>query len=130
MGLVRGERIIGRVGEERSEWEAAVFSKEFANALNQATSAMQQDQAVRQLPAVQHLTDVLRTLWREVERLERQVAVSSNEIIIKTGGASIVLKADGSISIKGRDITIEASGNVALKAGGNLALKGSRVVQD
>ena len=107
-----------------------MFSKEFANALNQATTAMQQDQAVRQLPAVQHLTDVLRVLWREVERLERQVAVSSNEIVIKTGGASIVLKADGSIAIKGRDITIEASGNVALKAGGNLVLKGSRIVQE
>jgi hypothetical protein len=106
-----------------------VFSKEFANSLNQAVTVMQQDQAVRQLPAVQHLTNVLRTLWREVERLEQQVSVSSHEIVIKNGGASIVLKADGSIAIKGRDITIEGSGDIALKASGNLVLKGSRIVQ-
>ena len=107
-----------------------MFSKEFANSLNQAISVMQQDQAVRQLPAVQHLTNVLRTLWREVERLERHVSVSSNEIVLRTAAASIVMKADGTIVIRGRDLTIEGTGNVAVKASNNLALKGSKIVQN
>jgi hypothetical protein len=107
-----------------------MFSKEFANTLNQTTIAMQQDQAARQIPAVQHLTNVLRTLWHEVERLERQVSVSSNQIVLQTGGASIILKADGTVVIRGRDITIEATGNIVLKAGGTLVTKASKVVEN
>jgi hypothetical protein len=106
-----------------------MFSKEFANSLNLAVTAMQQDQAVRQLPAVQHLTTVLRTLWREVERLERQVSVSSNQIVIQSGDASIVMKKDGAILIRGREISIEGTGNITVKASGNLVMKGSKFVQ-
>jgi hypothetical protein len=105
-----------------------MFSPEFANQLKQATMQMQQEPA--ESPAVQHLTEVLRVLWREVERLERSVSVTSNQIVLKTGGASIVMKADGTILIQGRDITIEGSGNVTVKASNRVALKGSQVVQN
>ena len=104
-----------------------MFSQEFANQLKQATIQMQQQQAAT--PTEQHLTEVLRVLWREVERLERSVSVTSNQIVLKTGGASIVMKADGTIVIQGRDVTIESSGAATVKASGRVVLKGSQIVQ-
>jgi hypothetical protein len=107
-----------------------MFSKEFADSLNQTAHLIQQDQAARQLPAMEHLANVLRTLWREVERLEQHVSVSSGEVVLKTGGASIVLKADGTILIQGKEITVSGSGNIAIKADSRLTLKGSNVTQN
>jgi hypothetical protein len=116
--------------ETYSKRELAMFSKEFGHSLNQALSAMQQDEAVRQTPVVRHLTIVLRTLWHEVQRLERHVSVSENEVVIKTGGASVVMKSDGSVVVSGNNVIIEGSGNVAVKAGGRLVLKGSQILQN
>jgi hypothetical protein len=107
-----------------------MFSKEFAHSLNQSINAMQLDRDAAQQPAVQHLTNVLRVLWREVERLERQVSVSANEIVLKNGDATIVMKKDGSIAIKGSNITIEGSGDITVKAGRNIAMKASRILQN
>jgi len=106
-----------------------MFSREFVNTLSNSVAAVQRDPAASQVPAVQHLTDVLRVLWREVERIERSISVANHEIVVRCGSASIVLKTDGSITIKGANVTIEAAGNVALKAGGTLALKAARIVQ-
>ncbi len=107
-----------------------MFSKEFANSLNQSITAMQQDRTAAQLPAVQHLTNVLRVLWREVERLERQVSVSPTQIVLKCGDASITLKTDGTISIRGNAVTIESAGDILLKANRNLVLKGQKVSEN
>jgi type VI secretion system secreted protein VgrG len=54
----------------------------------------------------------------------------ASELVIKCGGASIVLKSGGEITIKGTDITIEGSGKVSVKAGGDLKMKGSSVTQN
>jgi len=59
--------------------------------------------------------------------LERHVSVSSNEIVLRTGDASIVMKADGTIVIRGRELSVEGTGNVTAKAGNNLVLKGSKI---
>jgi hypothetical protein len=107
-----------------------MFSKEFANSLNQSINAMQQDRNVAQQPEVQHLTNVLRVLWREVERLERQVSVSANEIVLKSGSATVTLKADGTIAIKANNITIEATGDVTIKASRNIVMKASQILQN
>lgn len=107
-----------------------MFSKEFANSLNQSITAMQQDRTAAQLPAVQHLTNVLRVLWREVERLERQVSVSATQIVLKSGDASITLKTDGTISIRGNTVTIESAGDILLKANRNLVLKGQKISEN
>jgi type VI secretion system secreted protein VgrG len=53
--------------------------------------------------------------------------VAGEEVVIKAGDASITLKKDGTISIKGKDIQLEASGKVNAKAGGDMVLKGSKV---
>lgn len=99
-----------------------MFSKEFMHTLALANG--QQDMSI------EHVTRVLRVLWREVERLERSVTIGHNEITLKTGDASIALKADGSINIRGTNITVESSGRATVKASGDLTLKGSRVLSN
>ena len=54
----------------------------------------------------------------------------ASELVIKCGGASIVLKSGGEITIKGTDITIEGSGKINVKAGGDIVMKGSKIKQN
>lgn len=50
-----------------------------------------------------------------------------DEITIKSGDASIVLKKNGDISIKGKNISLSASGKISGKADGDVVLKGSKI---
>ncbi|UCI07109.1 type VI secretion system tip protein VgrG [Mesorhizobium sp. B1-1-8] len=52
---------------------------------------------------------------------------AADEIALKCGDASIVLKKDGTISIKGKDITLDGSGDIDVKADGKAKIKGSSV---
>jgi type VI secretion system secreted protein VgrG len=52
---------------------------------------------------------------------------AGDEITLKSGDASITLKKDGTIQIKGKDITISGSGQVGVKASSDLVLKGSKI---
>jgi type VI secretion system secreted protein VgrG len=54
----------------------------------------------------------------------------ASELVIKCGGASIVLKSGGEIVIKGTNITIDGSGKINIKAGGDVKVKGSKVLQN
>jgi len=58
------------------------------------------------------------------------VVDAGDAITIKTGDASITMKKDGTIVIKGKDITIEGSGKIGVKADGNVAIKGSKIAQN
>jgi type VI secretion system secreted protein VgrG len=40
------------------------------------------------------------------------------------------MKKDGTITIKGKDITIEGSGKINAKAGGEIVMKGSKILQN
>ena len=55
---------------------------------------------------------------------------AASELVLKCGGASIVLASGGEITIKGTDITIQGSGKINAKAGGDVVLKGSKVAQN
>jgi type VI secretion system secreted protein VgrG len=55
---------------------------------------------------------------------------AGDEILLKTGSASILLKKDGTITIKGKDIRIEGSGAISLKASKDITLKGSKITQN
>jgi type VI secretion system secreted protein VgrG len=55
---------------------------------------------------------------------------AADEITLKTGDASITMKKDGTIQIKGKDITITGSGKVGVKADGDMVLKGSKIAQN
>ena len=55
---------------------------------------------------------------------------AGDSITIKTGSASITMKKDGTIAIKGKDITIDGSGKINVKAGGDIVMKGSKILQN
>lgn len=58
------------------------------------------------------------------------VLEAGDEITIKTGDASITMKKDGTIQIKGKDITVSGSGKIGVKASGDMVLKGSKIAQN
>jgi hypothetical protein len=80
--------------------------------------------------SIQHLIKVVRVLWHHVERLDHALSATQNELTLKTGGASITMKTDGNIEIKGNDITLQGNGRVNVKAGATLSLKGARIEQN
>jgi type VI secretion system secreted protein VgrG len=53
-----------------------------------------------------------------------------DQITLQTGSASITMKKDGTIVIKGKDITIEGSGKVNVKASSDVVIKGSKITQN
>ncbi len=52
---------------------------------------------------------------------------AGDSISLKTGSASITMKKDGTIVIKGKDITVDGSGKINVKASGDIVIKGSKV---
>lgn len=61
----------------------------------------------------------------------KNLAITAGEsITITTGSASIVMKKDGTIMIKGKDITIDGSGEIVGKASKNMTLKGQKILQN
>ena len=55
---------------------------------------------------------------------------AADSVSIKTGDASLTMKKDGTILIKGKDITIAASGKINVKADGDIVMKGSKIQQN
>ena len=55
---------------------------------------------------------------------------AGDSVTIKTGSASISMKKDGTITIKGKDITIDGSGKINVKADGDIVMKGSKILQN
>jgi type VI secretion system secreted protein VgrG len=55
------------------------------------------------------------------------VVDAGDSVTIKTGSASISMKKDGTIVIKGKDIKIEGSGKINVKASSDVVIKGSKV---
>jgi type VI secretion system secreted protein VgrG len=55
---------------------------------------------------------------------------AGDSVTIKTGSASITMKKDGTIVIKGKDITIEGSGKINAKASSDIVMKGSKILQN
>ncbi|HWN97485.1 MAG TPA: type VI secretion system tip protein TssI/VgrG [Methylomirabilota bacterium] len=55
---------------------------------------------------------------------------AGDEISLKTGSASITMKKDGTITIKGKDITVEGSGKINIKASSDVTIKGSKIAQN
>ena len=52
---------------------------------------------------------------------------AGDSVTIKTGSASISMKKDGTITIKGKDIKIDGSGKINIKASSDVVIKGSKV---
>ncbi|MBB3193266.1 type VI secretion system Vgr family protein [Roseateles terrae] len=55
---------------------------------------------------------------------------AKDQLVLKCGSASLTLKSNGDIQLKGADITVIGSGKVNVKASGDITLKGSKVNQN
>ena len=55
---------------------------------------------------------------------------AGDQITIKTGKASITMKKDGTISIQGKDITINGSGAINVKASKDVVIKGKKILEN
>ena len=55
---------------------------------------------------------------------------AGDQITIQTGKASITMKKDGTISIKGKDISVKGSGKIDVKASNNITMKGKNILQN
>jgi type VI secretion system secreted protein VgrG len=58
------------------------------------------------------------------------VVDAGDSVTIKTGDASITMKKDGTIIIKGKDITVHGSGKIGVKADSDIVMKGSKIGQN
>jgi type VI secretion system secreted protein VgrG len=61
---------------------------------------------------------------------KKWTVTAGDQITLKTGDASIVMKKDGTITIKGKDITIQGSGKINVKADSDVTIKGSQIKQN
>jgi type VI secretion system secreted protein VgrG len=55
---------------------------------------------------------------------------AGDQITIQSGAASITLKKDGTITIKGKDISLDGSGKINIKASSDVSIKGSKISQN
>ena len=61
---------------------------------------------------------------------KKLVINAGDEISIVTGSASITMKKDGTIQIKGKDITVTGSGKIGIKASSDVVIKGSKIAEN
>jgi type VI secretion system secreted protein VgrG len=51
-------------------------------------------------------------------------------VTLTAGSASITLRRDGTVIIKGKDIVFDAAGDASIRAAGDVILKGRKVVEN
>jgi type VI secretion system secreted protein VgrG len=56
--------------------------------------------------------------------------VGEEEISVKCGSAEMLMKKNGDITIKGKNITLDGSGKINVKASGDVIIKGSKIAQN
>jgi len=61
---------------------------------------------------------------------KKLTVTAGDEISFTTGKSSIVLKKDGTITIKGKDIKVQGSGKIEIKASKDIVMKGSKILQN
>jgi type VI secretion system secreted protein VgrG len=55
---------------------------------------------------------------------------AASELVLKCGGAEIIMKSGGDIEIKGTNITVNGSAKIVVTASGDLNLKGAKINQN
>lgn len=58
------------------------------------------------------------------------VVKAADSILLDTGSAELDLKKDGSVDLKGKDVTIKASGKINATASSDVVIKGSKIKQN
>ena len=80
-----------------------------------------------QIPDTRELLEMIKILQTRIESLERGPSESDAVRLIKVGDASLLLKKDGTIELRGKDVAIRASRQIEIRAEGDLVLKGSNI---
>jgi len=63
--------------------------------------------------------------------VKKKIAIEGQEeVVIKSGKASITLKKDGTITIDGKDITVKGSGEINVKSDKDITLKGQNIKEN
>ncbi|BCW90415.1 hypothetical protein sos41_35840 [Alphaproteobacteria bacterium SO-S41] len=60
----------------------------------------------------------------------RLTITSDDEIAFACGAATLTLKKDGNIVLKGKDVAIDGSGRINLKAAADITMKGAKINQN
>jgi type VI secretion system secreted protein VgrG len=58
---------------------------------------------------------------------KRLVITAADEITLETGSAKLIMKKNGDILLKGKNVQVEGSGKINVKASSDVVLKGSKV---
>ena len=66
----------------------------------------------------------------EIQVGKKFALIAADQIQFQTGDASITLKKDGTITIKGKDIKLSGSGKINVKADSDVTIKGSKISQN
>jgi type VI secretion system secreted protein VgrG len=75
-------------------------------------------QTTRQIESLQQQVAALQTELAALRRIvvgRRVVLEAGDELILRVGQASILLRKDGAVTVKGVSVTIEGAANVAIK---------------
>ncbi len=67
---------------------------------------------------------------QQVQVGKKFALVAGDQIQLQTGSASLTMKKDGTITLKGKDITIIGSGKISVKASSGVTIKGSSIVEN
>jgi type VI secretion system secreted protein VgrG len=63
-------------------------------------------------------------------KAKKVLVTADDEIVLKTGQASISMKKDGTINIQGKDISVKGSGDISVKASKNITMKGTKILEN
>lgn len=85
---------------------------------------------IRQERQIRLLTSAVLALTQEVQRLHAIISGENDEITLAAGSASLQMRKDGTITLKGKDITLQATGRINVKSAGHLTLKGQKIVEN
>jgi hypothetical protein len=86
------------------------------------------DQGQQQL--IERLRCHVRELWRHMQRLESALSCTKEELVLKIGDASLVMKKDGTMLIEGRNVMVKASGRAEIKAMSALTFKSPKIEEN
>jgi hypothetical protein len=101
-----------------------MLSKDFMQDMSNLTANMAQDKQLA------YHKKHIQVLWNHIERLERAIDVEDGQATIKLGEAAVILKKDGTVIIKGRNVRIESWGRIDIKSAGEVVIKGEKISQN
>lgn len=91
------------------------------------------------------MAEAIVVLWESLEAIAQHMTANrssltinaktldvggADQVTIRSGGGTIQIKKDGTITIKGKDISIQGSGKVDVKSSKDMVMKGAKILQN